>query len=106
MGSFMNSNLCLIGEHLLMRNKLLTVVFALVVFTYAVITLINQQITLNRYKETEAKLTEQIEKENKYKDELIATKDNVNSEEFIEQMAREKLDMYLPTEKVYVDTGM
>ena len=89
-----------------MRKKILMVIFAIAVIIYTVITLINQQITLNRYKDTEAKLTEQIEQETKYKDELIATKNSVNSEEFIEQMAREKLDMYLPTEKVYVDTGM
>ena len=36
-------------------------------------------------------------------EELVSTKDNVNSKEFIEQMAREKLDMYLPNERVYID---
>ena len=30
-------------------------------------------------------------------------KANVNSNEFIESIAREKLDMYLPNERVYVD---
>ena len=36
----------------------------------------------------------------------IMGKENVNSKEFIEQMAREKLEMYYPNEKVYVDKGM
>ena len=74
--------------------------------TYAIITLINQQITLNRYNEEQAKITKQIQEEKEYNNELISKKESVNSEEFIEEMAREKLDMYLPTEKVYIDTGM
>ena len=31
------------------------------------------------------------------------TKENVNSTEYIEEVAREKLDMYLPNERVYID---
>jgi len=30
------------------------------------------------------------------------TKKNINSEKYIEEIAREKLDMYLPNETVYV----
>ena len=89
-----------------MKKKILSFLMFVIISAYAIITLINQQITLNRYNEDQAKLTEQIKEEEAYKEELVATKDNVNSEEFIEQMAREKLDMYLPTEKVYVDTEM
>ena len=37
---------------------------------------------------------------------LSKRKEDVNSLEFIEQMAREKLDMYYPNEKVYMDQGM
>lgn len=89
-----------------MKKRVLSFLMFLAICTYAVITLINQQITLNRYNENQAKLIKQIQEEKEYKEELVAQKDNVNSEEFIEQMAREKLDMYLPTEKVYIDTGM
>ena len=32
-------------------------------------------------------------------------KEDIESNDFIEDMAREKLDMYLPNEKVYMDTG-
>ena len=41
-----------------------------------------------------------------YKEELANKKEEVNSLEFIEQTARERLDMYLPNERVYVDAGM
>lgn len=89
-----------------MRKKVFTIIFLIVIGVYAIITLVNQQITLNRYKEDQAKLTEQIKEETAHKEELVAKKDNVNSEEFIEQTAREKLDMYLPTETVFVDAGI
>ena len=89
-----------------MKKKIFSFLIFVAISTYAAITLINQQITLNRYYEEQAKLTKQIQEQEEYKDELVAKKENVNSEEFIEEMAREKLDMYLPTEKVYIDTGM
>ena len=34
---------------------------------------------------------------------LFETKANINSKEYIEEVARGKLDMYLPNEKVYID---
>ena len=89
-----------------MKRKILTVLLPIVISIYAIITLVNQQITLNRYNEEQAKLTEKIKTETEYKDELVAKKNNVNSEEFIEQTAREKLGMYLPTETVYLDAGI
>lgn len=89
-----------------MKKRIFTILIFLAVCCYAVVTLVNQQITLNRYNEEQAKLSSQIQEESQYKNELIAKKENVNSEEFIEQTAREKLDMYLPTEKVYIDAGI
>ena len=41
-----------------------------------------------------------------YKEELAKKQEDVSSLEFIEQTAREKLDMYYPNEKVYIDNGM
>ena len=34
---------------------------------------------------------------------VIKSVTNINSKEYIEEVAREKLDMYLPNEKVYID---
>ena len=50
--------------------------------------------------------TSEIEDEKENKEELAKKKDDVNSLEFIEQTAREKLDMYYPNERVYLDKGM
>ena len=94
------------GEIQIKKKKLYKRLLVLLVLIYAIFTLINQQKVLNQYSKTSKELTKQIENEEAYNKELIAEKDNVNSEEFIEQMAREKLDMYYPNEKVYLDKGM
>ena len=72
---------------------------------YFVVTVISQQKTLNQYKSEASAYTKQLESAKDTKDELGATKDNINSTEYIEEVAREKLDMYLPNERVYIDIG-
>ena len=88
------------------RNKLLKRILILIIAVYTIFTLVNQQKTLNEYSENSKELNTQIAEANEQKEELTKQKDNVNSLEFIEQTAREKLDMYYPNEKVYVDQGM
>ena len=76
------------------------------IILYVIFTLVNQQKTLNQYDKDKQELASQIEEEKEYKEELAKKKENVNSLEFIEQTAREKLDMYYPNERVYMDRGM
>ena len=78
----------------------------ILILGYLIFTLINQQKVLNQYGENSKQLASKIEEQEAYKEELASEKENVNSKEFIEQMAREKLEMYYPNEKVYVDKGM
>ena len=83
-------------------KKLLIVIIA----GYVLFTLINQQTTLNQYTEDSKKLAVQLEEAQEYKEQLTKENEEVDSIEFIEQTAREKLDMYLPNERVYVDAGI
>ena len=62
-----------------------------------------QQKTLNQYKSEASTYSEQLETAKETNSELQKTKENVNSTEYIEEVAREKLDMYLPNERVYID---
>lgn len=90
-----------------MKNKkLLKRFFTLIVLVYAIFTLVNQQKVINQYNANSKELSRKIEEQELYNKELIAEKENVNSKEFIEQMAREKLQMYYPNEKIYIDKGM
>ncbi len=72
-------------------------------FIYFIVTVISQQKTLNQYKTEAATYSKELEEVQNINEELTKTKENVNSPEYIEEVAREKLDMYLPNERVYID---
>ena len=72
---------------------------------YVISIVISQQKMLNSYNSEIKKLETQISKEEETKESLDAIKENIDSPEYIEQMAREKLGMYLPNERVYIDIG-
>ena len=70
---------------------------------YFVVTLVSQQKTLNQYSSEAEIYAKQLETATEENKDLNKTKEDVNSTEYIEQMAREKLDMYLPNERVNID---
>ncbi len=86
-----------------MKKK--TKLIFIVLIVYATITIINQQKTLNAYKDTQKDLNEQITEAKNYQDELNINKQNINSLEYIEKMARKKLNMYYPNERIYIDSS-
>lgn len=88
------------------KKKLLKRLIILLIAIYVIFTLVNQQKTLNQYSQNSEELNTKIAEAEEEKEELTKQKDNVDSLEFIEQTAREKLDMYYPNERVYVDQGM
>lgn len=88
------------------NKKIYIKLLIFIIVLYGVFTLISQQNTLNQYSKDSQELSQKIEEEKQEKEELAKKKEDVNSLEFIEQTAREKLDMYYPNEKVYIDKGM
>ncbi len=84
-------------------KKLLKKIAIIAFFIYFVVTVYNQQKDLNNYKSNIATVKEEIDEETEYKKSLISLKENVNSLDYIEKIAREKLNMYKPDEKVYID---
>lgn len=88
------------------KRKLYKNLLILLVLIYAIITLISQQKVINQYTTNSKELASKISDQETQKAELVTEKENVNSKEYIEQVARKKLDMYYPNEKIYVDKGM
>ena len=88
------------------KKNLYKKLLVLLVLIYAIFTLVNQQKVINQYTSNSKELASKIEEQQTTNKQLVAEKANVNSKEYIEQMAREKLDMYYPNEKVYMDKGM
>ena len=72
---------------------------------YAMTTFMNQEKVLSSYKEQEMQVANQIEEAKEYQEELNINKENANSLEYIEKVAREKLNMYYPNERIYVDSS-
>ena len=70
------------------KRKLYKKLLILLVLIYAIFTLVNQQKVINQYTSNSKELASKIEEQENYKKELVAEKDNVNSKEYIEQMAR------------------
>lgn len=76
-----------------------------IIIAYVINIFVSQQKMLNSYNSEIKKYETQIAKEEETQESLTKIKEDVNSPEYIEQVAREKLGMYLPNERVYIDVG-
>lgn len=81
-------------------NKMLNLILILVLI-YACFIFFNQQAKLNSYSQDISYYTAQKEELELKKEELLEEQKNVNSEKYIEEVARKKLEMYLPNETVF-----
>lgn len=84
-------------------NKLFRKLIVVLFIIYLVYTLLSQQKILNTYAQEEDRYNQYIEVAEEEQKQLQEMKDNINSDEYIEQIAREKLGMYYPNERVYID---
>ena len=92
-----------------MKNgKLLRNAFFIALIIWIVM-LIKQQLNISQYKDEIKGLSSKIEvaesELNQNKQNLEQEKKNTDSLEYIEKLAREKLGMYLPNERVYIDSN-
>ena len=87
-----------------MKNGLkLNRIIIIGIVLYVLYVLISRQQILNSYKKEEQNYLNLIAQEQQRNNELMEEKANINSTEFIEEIARDKLGMYLPNERVYID---
>ena len=90
-------------KNLLKAKKLYKKILIILIVIYVSYIFISQQKTLNSYKSTDKYYISQITEKKEYKESLIKSKQNIDSKEYIERVARERLDMYLPNERIYID---
>lgn len=86
-----------------MKGKLLKKLIFFGLLVYVCFVFVSQQSDLSTYTKQCKYYEEQITTEYKNKEELLKQKDNAESDEFIEKVAREKLNLYKPNEVVYID---
>ena len=73
-----------------------------IILVYTAIVFIGQEKKLNEYSSQMKYYESQKVSLEKEQEELLEEQENVNSPEYIEEQAREKLDMYYPNERVYI----
>ena len=84
-------------------NSLFKKICIIIFIIYVAVVFINQQQTLASYNSQKDYYSEKISEAEEYNQTLIATKDNLESKEYMETICREKLDMYSKNEKVYIN---
>lgn len=75
-------------------------------FAYGIYTIIEQQIELNAIAKEKEKYILLCEEEEMKYEQLIETKANINSDGYIEEVAREKLGLVMPYEIIFVDASI
>ena len=89
----------------LFKSKKVFRIVLLIIFVYTAIIVINQQTKINEYNSQKTYHSSQITTLLEKQEELKEKEASINSPKFIEEQAREKLDMYYPNERVYIIQG-
>lgn len=89
------------------RKKSLSMIHivSIVFIAYFGITFFNQQIKLNKYNSQIEMYTKEIEAKQYLVDYYNDKNENITTDEYIESVAREKLGLVKPYEKVYIDSN-
>ena len=84
-------------------KKVIKKILFLCIGIYLIYIFFSQQKMLNAYQKDKDNYMKEIAIEKEEQENLKKTRSNINSNEYMEDIAREKLDMYLPNEKLYID---
>ena len=84
-------------------NKIIKRSIIFILSIYAIYILVIQQRMLNSYAVEKNQYVNQLSQAEAEHNELSKTLEGLNSTDYIEDIARDKLDMYLPNERVYID---
>jgi len=84
------------------KSKKICKILIFIVILYTFIICLNQQKKLNSYAQQKKYYETQKASLEEEKANLLEEQKNIDSPEYIEKQAREKLDMYYPNERVYI----
>lgn len=89
----------------LRRTSWITAMVMVAMIAYAVIALMNMRTKVAQARETEAQLREQVEQIQEENAALQYAIENRDDDKTIEDIARDKLGLVLPDEKIFYDSG-
>lgn len=75
-------------------------------FIYGIYTISEQQTELNNIKKETEKYSALLEEASMEYEQLLEIKENINSDSYIEEVAREKLGLVMPYEIIFVDASI
>ena len=87
-------------------KKLFYTLMFIAFFSYGVYTIAEQQIAINNLRTEKEKYTSLCENEEMQYEKLVETKQKLSSDEYIEEVAREKLGLVMPYEIIFVDASI
>ncbi len=87
------------------KKSTIGVIVLLAIFIYLSYIAVNQQKLLYAKSLELDRIEDKIDEETKLNEELTKEKEMIQSDEYIEKIAREKLGMVKKNERVYVDIG-
>lgn len=88
------------------KGRMRISLLVLVIFIgYCIYTLCDQQIQINKYDSQISMYEKEIEEKNELISYYNEQKNNVNSDEYIEEVARESLGLVKPYEKIFIDAN-
>lgn len=87
-------------------KKLLYTFTVTLAFVYGIYTMIEQEVELKNIADEKEKYVTLCENEEMRHEQLLETKKNINSDEYIEEVAREKLGLVMPYEIIFVDASI
>lgn len=79
---------------------------ATLMFIYGIYTLIEQEVELKEIAREKEKYISLCEEEEMKHEQLLETRKSINTDEYIEEVAREKLGLVMPYEIIFVDASM
>ena len=87
----------------ILNSKKLYRIILIVFLVYCITIIVKQQTKLNSYVAESKYYEDKINSLNEEKQQLLETQEKINTPKYIENVAKEKLEMYLPNEQIFVD---
>lgn len=85
------------------RVNPISVFIVISLMAYSTFTIVKQEIAIRKYEKEKQSYMEQIALAKEKNEQYKKYSEYVNTDEYIEKIAREKLRMLLPEEKIYIE---
>lgn len=85
------------------RVNPISVLTVISLMAYSTFTIVKQEIAIRKYEKEKQSYMEQIALAKEKNEQYKKYSEYVNTDEYIEKIAREKLRMLLPEEKIYIE---